>query len=266
MRILIPMAGAGRRFADAGYKTHKPFLPTYDWGSGRLLPMVVCAVNQLPGVAPGGENIIFIDRPFHRVLGGEDEIKRYFPGASFVTAETLTEGQACSCLLARSLLDPGEELLIAGCDNGMVLDAGRFEGMSKTADELVFTYRHNAAVLKNPDAYGWVKVDAEGNIQGLSIKKRLSDNPMEDHAVVATFYFRKAAYFLEAADKMIRENDRVNGEFYVDKVAEHILGLGMRSKVFEIDRYIGWGTPEDYEEYQKTYEYWFGFLAREKLL
>ena len=63
---------------------------------------------------------------------------------------------------------------------------------------------------------------------------------------------------------MLAENDRINNEFYVDQVVKHILDLGYRAKVFEIDRYIGWGTPSDYELYQKTFEYWNGFYEREK--
>lgn len=75
---------------------------------------------------------------------------------------------------------------------------------------------------------------------------------------------KKGSIFVEATEKMLAENDRINNEFYVDQVVKHILDLGYRAKVFEIDRYIGWGTPSDYELYQKTFEYWNGFYEREK--
>ena len=64
---------------------------------------------------------------------------------------------------------------------------------------------------------------------------------------------------------MIKADDRINGEFYVDQVIKYVLKLGYKAKVFEIDRYIGWGTPEDYENYQKTFEYWRGFCQKEHL-
>ena len=79
---------------------------------------------------------------------------------------------------------------------------------------------------------------------------------MEDHAIVATFWFKHGSDFVKAAEKMIAENDRVNNEFYVDQVMKHCLDLGLDTRVFEIDRYIGWGTPKDYEEYQQTIQYW----------
>ncbi|MDE6319662.1 MAG: nucleotidyltransferase, partial [Lachnospiraceae bacterium] len=159
-----------------------------------------------------------------------------------------------------------EPLLIAGCDNGMDIDGKTFINITKECDCIVFTYRHNEAVLQNPNAYGWMLADEAGNITGTSIKKAISDTPMEDPAVVATFWFRKAKVFLEATAKMIREDDRVNGEFYVDQTVKHVLDLGYRAKIFDIDRYVGWGTPADYEGYQGTYAYFKAFLAREGLL
>lgn len=263
MKILIPMAGEGKRFTDAGYKVSKPAILTYDRRTGNKIPMVVCAVLDLPGVEKDGNNLIFIDRLFHKAAGVEVEIKKFFPKAQFITIDGLTEGQACTCLLAKEMLDKDESVLIAGCDNGMVMDKAAFDALTDECDEIVFTYRHNEAVLKNPNAYGWMKVDKEDNVIGTSIKKTLSDTPLEDHAVVATFWFKTAKIFIDATEKMIAGNDRINHEFYMDQVAAHMLTMGYKVKVFEINRYIGWGTPADYEAYQNTYEYWKGFLKKE---
>lgn len=263
VRILIPMAGAGQRFADAGYRVHKPAIMTIDRNTGKEKPMVVCATADLPGVAADGSNVIYVDRTFHKTDGVENVIHAYYPGASFITVDHLTEGQACTCMLAEDHLDPEAPLLIAGCDNGMDIDRDEFDTLTQECDCIVFTYRHNEAVLANPNAYGWMIADEEGNITGTSIKKAISDTPMEDPAVVATFWFRRAGIFLEATKKMIAENDRVNGEFYVDQVAKHVLDLGYRAKIFDIRRYVGWGTPADYEGYQKSWKYFEGFLNRE---
>lgn len=260
-RILIPMAGAGQRFADAGYTVHKPAIMTVDRATGQEKPMVVCATKDLPGVAADGSNVIYVDRNFHQTDGVEDAIRAWYPQAAFITVDHLTEGQACTCMLAEPYLDPEQPLLIAGCDNGMDIDRDAFDALTKECDCIVFTYRHNEAVLANPNAYGWMIADADGNITGTSIKKAISDRPMEDPAVVATFWFRRAAVFIEATKKMIAENDRINGEFYVDQTVKHVLDLGYRAKIFDIDRYVGWGTPADYEGYQKTWNYFKAFLG-----
>lgn len=265
MKILIPMAGEGKRFQEAGYKHSKPSIMTYCIRTGKLEPMVVCAAKDLPGVSPDGSNIIFVERIFHSEDGTEEKIKDFFPKAKFITVDKLTEGQACTCLLAENEIEKNEELLIAGCDNGMVFDGQKFDTERAECDVLVFTFRGDEAVNKNPNVYGWMKVDDKNNIVGTSIKKAISATPIKDHAVVATFWFREGNIFLKAAEKMIQENDRINGEYYVDKVIDHVLDLGYRAKVFEIDRYIGWGTPKDYEEYQSTFEYWTNFIREERL-
>lgn len=266
MNILIPMAGEGKRFSEAGYQKSKPAIPTYDRRSGEKVPMVVCATMDLPYVGlGGGANLIYVDRDFHRNGGVEDEIRKFYPDARFINVGHLTEGQASTCLLAEPFINNDEELLIAGCDNGMEYSVSAFDRERQEADVLVFTYRNNECVMDNPDAYGWMDVDGNNRVLGTSIKKALSDNPMQDHAVVATFWFKHGRIFVDAAKKMIREGDRIKNEFYVDQTIRHILQLGHIVKVFEIDRYIGWGTPEDYELYQRTFDYWRGFCKKEKI-
>ncbi|MCY9517978.1 glycosyltransferase family protein [Paenibacillus apiarius] len=259
MNIVIPMAGAGQRFVDAGYTTHKPAIPTIYRGTGEEIPMVVCATKDLPDVLEDGRNVTFIDRTFHKNDGVEEEILKHYPKANFITVEHLTEGQACTCMLAKDIINNDDELLIAGCDNGMMMNPEQFNKLRQECDVIVFTYRNNEAVLANPNAYGWVKVNANNKILELSIKKAISDTPIEDHAIVATFWFKKGSMFIEATERMIAANDRINNEFYVDETIKHILDLGYDARVFEIDRYIGWGTPKDYEDYTNTIKYWKEF-------
>ncbi len=259
VNILIPMAGEGRRFRDVGYQVSKPAIPTYDRHTGGTAPMVVCATKDLPGVGEKGANVLYVDRDFHEKDGTEALIRETYPECRFLTVDRLTEGQASTCLLAKDQIDNDQPLLIAGCDNGMEYDPEAFQRASHEADVLVFTYRHNEAVLENPNAYGWVETEDQDRVKRVSVKKPLSDHPMEDHAIVATFWFRQGSMFVQAAEEMIRENDRVNGEFYVDQAINYAVKQGRTVKVFEIDRYICWGTPRDYEAYQKTFEYWRGF-------
>ena len=264
INVLMPMAGGGLRFREKGYEVSKPAIPTYDIHTGEELPMVVCATKDVPGVNPDGSNVCFVERDFHHLDGTEDAIKKYYPKAKFITVDHTTEGGACTCLLAEEWIERDEELIIAGCDNGMELDRDIFDKKRQLADVIVFTFRHNRCVMDNPSAYGWMRVDENENITGVSIKKAISTNPMNDHAVVATVWFRKGSIFIDSAKKMIAEDDRVNGEFYVDEVVKHAMELGFKSQVFEIDRYIGWGTPTDFENYRQTFTYWSGFYKKEK--
>ncbi len=263
MNILMPMAGAGSRFIEAGYKTHKPIIPTTYWKNGQQYPMVVCALYDLPDYQ--NSNLIIIGRDFHVKDNVDKTINSYFPNSTFMHIKDLTEGQASTCLLAESLINNKDELLIAGCDNGMIYNQDNFLKAKESADVLVFTHRNHELVLKNPSAYGWCVVDDNDFITSMSVKKQISDTPLNDHAVVATFWFKKGSIFVEAAHKMIKENDRINNEFYVDKVITHVLDLGYTAKVFQVDKYLCWGTPNDYENYENTLKYWHNFQLKDKI-
>jgi NDP-sugar pyrophosphorylase family protein len=247
MIALIPMAGAGSRFAEQGYTTPKPLLPVLG------LPMVVNAAKALPK----SEKYVFVVRDFQiKEYAIDQHLKSFFPNSDIVELDHLTEGQAVTCLMAKDLINTSEPLVIGASDNGMIYDRDKFEQISKEADAIIFTFRNNPAVLEKPQAYGWVKVDDNLDVNQVSVKVPISQNPMKDHAVVGTFWFKSGNIFVEAAEHMIAANTRINNEFYVDECMNDLLSLGYKVKVFEIDHYVCWGTPNDY----KTFNYWNEFF------
>ena len=248
---LIPMAGAGQRFVDAGYRMPKPLI---DVGG---LPMIVRAARSLPEC----DLWIFVCRAEH-IAGARIDLalQKLFQPCLVIAVDHLTEGQACTCLLARGELQPDDVLTIGACDNAMLWDRAAYEQQftNPRLDFLVWTFRHNPAVLQDPRMYGWVKTDADGNVAGVSVKVPLSDTPMEDHAVIGAFTFRRAGLFLDACDDMIRANSRIKNEFYVDNAINFALARGARGQPFEVGSYVCWGTPRDLD----TYNYWRSiFLA-----
>lgn len=264
MNILIPMAGAGSRFTQEGYTQHKPVIPTTLRRTGKKAPMVVAAAEDLPVSLQSDTNqLTFVVRDFHGTDGVTKTISAYYPRAQYITVDRLTEGQASTCLLAREQIDNDTPLMIAACDNGMDLNPDKFELAASDADALIFTFRQNESVCAKPQAYGWVRTEGSQAV-GVSIKTPLSETPMEDHAIVGTFWFRHGHDFVAAADAMIAANDRINDEFYVDQVFKYLIDAGLNVRVIEIDRYLCWGTPTDYEVYENTIQYWKDFLTEEK--
>jgi NDP-sugar pyrophosphorylase family protein len=247
MIALIPMAGAGSRFTEQGYTTPKPLLPILG------LPMVVNAAKALPA----SEQYVFVVRDFQISDYSIDQhLRNYFPQSEIVVLDHLTEGQAVTCLQAKASINNDIELVIGASDNGMIYDREAFSEVSKTADAIVFTFRNNPSVIDKPQAYGWVKVNHNNEVEKVSVKVPISNEPMKDHAVVGAFWFKQGKYFVEAAEHMIAANTRVNNEFYVDECINDLIALGYNVKVFEIDHYVCWGTPNDY----KTFNYWNEFF------
>ena len=151
-------------------------------------------------------------------------------------------------------------LLIAATDNGMIYDKKKYQKLieDENVDAIVFTFRHHVSSKNNPHMYGWVKTDNNQNAKGVSVKSPISDNPYDDHAIVGTFYFKKLAFFNQALKSLLDKDIKVNGEYYVDSLIGEIIELGLNVKVFEIEDYICWGTPDDY----KTFVYWQSFFNK----
>jgi hypothetical protein len=150
-------------------------------------------------------------------------------------------------------------LLVAATDNGMIYNKERYRMLveSPDVDAVVFTFRHHISSKNNPQMYGWVKVDGD-KATGVSVKVPISTDPYNDHAIVGTFYFKNVGLFQEALSRLTGKNIRVNGEFYVDSLMGELVEMGCDVRVFEVDNYICWGTPDDYE----TFVYWQSFFHK----
>ncbi|MBI4407870.1 MAG: glycosyltransferase family 2 protein [Candidatus Kerfeldbacteria bacterium] len=245
MTILIPLAGAGSRFAQAGYTDPKPLIPV----DGQ--PMIVRATADLPPA----QRWVFICRSEHLAnYPLRQTLEQVYPGCTIIDLDYLTEGQASTCLLAKDYINTDDALLIGACDNGITYDQAAWQHLleDETVDAIIFTFRNNVTVERNPKAYGWVAVNADQTVQKVSVKVPISEDPIHDHAVVGAFWFRHGRDFVRSAEDMIKHNTRINNEFYVDECMNNAVQLGLKVKVFEIDKYICWGTPNDL----LTYNYW----------
>jgi len=245
MANIIPLAGIGSRFEKAGYKLPKPLIPV----SG--LPMIIKAIRGMPE----SDKWIFIVRQEHIDQYKIDElIKKEVGGAIIIPVSEITDGQASTCMLAEPYLKKEEEILIAACDNSYIYDKERYRKLKKdeSIDSIIWTFTRHDTLRENPNARGWCILEKDKiTIKDISVKIPVSSDPFNDHAVVATFFFRHAQDFLDATNLMIREGFRVNNEFYVDAVPIFMKKLGKKSVIFDIEHYLDWGSPEALYDYQR---------------
>ncbi len=247
LQIVVPMAGEGRRFQECGYALPKPLIPVAG------VPMVVRAVQDLPPA----ERVVFLARTEHmEKFPLVEELRRHVPGCEVVPVKELTEGQACTVRLAAGHLHNDWPVIVAACDNTHLYDRDRLAAAMADTDVecLIWTYRHDTRVLANPAHHGWVEVDWRRVVR-VSCKVPISANPLGDHAITGCFSFQNAARMIEYIDRIVAENVRVRGEFYLDTVPNLIVADGRRVEVFEVDKYIGWGTPADLQDFQAWERY-----------
>lgn len=248
---LIPLAGAGSRFAKEGYIDPKPLIQV----SGKS--MIIQAARSLPV----GEKEIFVCLEDHlQRYPLEENLKKDYPNAKIISLQQITEGQACTCELGLESEDLEQPLMIGACDNGMLYDHQKLDKMfnDPTIDAIVWTFRNHISSETNPQMYGWIATDVNETITKVSVKVPISDSPKNDHAVVGSFYFKKSSYLIEALNRMKEKNIRVNGEFYVDSTINELVEMGLNVKVLETSDYICWGTPNDYQ----TFVYWQSFFHK----
>ncbi len=248
--VIVPMAGLGQRFLKEGYATTKPLIPV----SG--LPMVLQATRDLPKA----DRYVFVlrrDMPGYEEIA--DSLKRQFPSVLIETLESVTEGQACTALLgleaAEKAFPDGEvpgPITFGACDNGALYDVGKLAALMKApeTDVVVWGVRGYANAARYPKMYGWI--DAAGEAIGrVSVKVPL-DDPANDPIVLGTFTFRSAEAYRRCVERMTGREGKVNGEYYIDTCVNDALALDMGCRLFEVDSYLCWGTPNDL----RTFEYW----------
>lgn len=249
--LVVPMAGLGSRFQKEGYKDPKPLIKVDD------KIMVVRAVQDMPK-AERSCIVTRQDLPQNELI--IDRIKDELKEINFISMDKVSDGQAISCLEGlKNLTDEQmmEPLTIAACDNGVMFDADLLDKLTQDADCLVWGYSGHVAAKNNPLSYSWIKSDDNGDVSKIGVKETVGDTATTP-IVIGAFTFASAKLFKDAVERMIDEDDRTNGEFYADGTVNHILAMGNTAKLFPVNHFVSFGTPNEL----KTYQYWQRCFSR----
>lgn len=241
--LIMPLAGRGSRFGDK-YQLPKPLLDVDG------LPMVVRATQCLP---PCSRKIFIAQQEHIDKFQADRTIRKYIPDAEVLGIDGVTDGQATTCELGirHFGVDEDEPILISACDHGQVYDTKKYRELMDDPyfGVGVWTFTGHPTTRANPKAWGWLKIDRHGNVADVYCKYIPEGmDPTTTPVITGTMFFRKANYFLDALVSNRRLDFRTNGEFYVDNVLNRCIEAGLRVRPFEIDKYICWGLPEDYEQ------------------
>jgi dTDP-glucose pyrophosphorylase len=252
------MGGKGLRFKEAGYTTEKPSVILTDRHSNQKLPMIVAALADLPGIHDERNSVICIDRQIFAANGTEAEIKKHFPRVHFIHDQE-AKGQGQGCLLARPFINRSENILIGATDSGITFSPELFQSLGKDSDLIVFTHTGNLSSDRNPSAHSWLMIDDGYRIKELSLKKPVSSDPFHDHATTGIFWYKDSTIFFDHLEQVCAGSSR---ERYIDEVVQFSIEKGLTARFMDVDYYC-WGTPEDYEAYERTLAYWSEFRKME---
>ena len=235
LNVLIPMAGAGSRFEQAGYTFPKPLIEV------RKKPMIQVVVENLNIKA----NYIYVVQKSHREKYNLDALLSLItPGCKIVETEGMTEGAACTALLAKEHINTDAPLFFANSDQFVEWDSNEFlYKMNETdADGGIVTFE-----ATHPK-WSFAKIDEQGLVTEVAEKK-----PISNIATVGYYYWKHGSDFVKYAEQMINKNVRVNNEFYVCPVFNEAIGDNKQIRTFNAKKMWGIGTPEDLDAFLKDY-------------
>ena len=236
MNVLIPMAGAGSRFAAAGYTFPKPLIEV----NGK--PMIQVVVENLNVEA---HYIFLVQKEHYEKYNLKQLLNLIAPGCDIIQVNGITEGAACTTLLAKELINSNEPLLMANSDQFVEWNSNECL-YSFTADEVdggIVTFK-----ATHPK-WSFARVGDDGFVAEVAEK-----NPISNDATVGIYYWKKGSDYVKYAEQMIEKNIRTNNEFYVCPVFNEAITDDKKIKIKQIPRMWGIGTPEDLEYFLNHYK------------
>jgi hypothetical protein len=233
MKILIPMAGEGSRFAKEGYQFPKPLIDV----NGK--PMIQRVVENLDFDA----EYIFLVRKSHleKYEGLKNSLFQITNlKTKIIEVDALTEGAACTALLAKEYINNDEDLLIANSDQIVEYEQNNFNMLKNltNVDSMVFCF--NAVHPK----WSFVKINSRGFATEVAEK-----NPISNIATCGIYWYRRGSDYVKFAEQMISKNSRVNNEFYIAPVYNELIQSNKTLIPFYVHKMWGIGTPEDLNIY-----------------
>ena len=235
LNVLIPMAGAGSRFEKAGYTFPKPLIDV------RGKPMIQLVVENLNLEA----NYIYVVQKNHREKYNLDSLLNLItPDCKIVDVDGITEGAACTALLAKEFINNEHPLFFANSDQFVEWDSNEFMYKMQETDSdggiVTFTSTH--------PKWSFVKLDDNG--LALEIAEK---NPISDIATVGYYYWKHGKDFVKYSQSMIEKNIRVNNEFYVCPVFNQAIEDNKKIRIHNARGMWGLGTPEDLKYFEEKY-------------
>ena len=237
MKIILPMAGRGSRFAEQRISIPKPLIPVH----GR--PMVAWAFDSLCVLTYS--QIIFIVLQEHETAFGVTNLLQGLVGttAQVIIIPSVTEGQLCTVLAAKELIDTDEDILIASADT-YVRSSLHKDIANRKAD-----CRGIISVANLPgERWSFARADADGRVVEVAEKVRISD-----HASAGLYYFSSGREFVSVAEAMIANQEKTRGEYYVIPVYQKYIERGWRVELSLASEMWDMGTPEALDVFVKQF-------------
>ena len=227
------MAGAGSRFEQLGYTFPKPLIEV----NGK--PMIQKVVENLN---LEGRHIFIVQKEHYEKYALKYLLPLIAPGCEIIQVDGVTEGAACTTLLAKHLIDNDAPLVTANSDQFIEFKSNDWaKKLSNDGSILTFEATH--------PKWSFAKTDKDGFVTEVAEKK-----PISTCATTGIYYWKKGSDYIKYAEQMIEKDIRVNNEFYVCPVFNEAIKDGKKINTIAVQKMWGLGTPEDLRTYLTDYK------------
>lgn len=243
MDIIIPMAGKSERFFKAEFNRPKFLLPL---GHKMMIERVVETFD------PGKDFFHFIvNREDHRVYRLDNLLKKITARSKVYSIPRHDQGPLGSLLAIKNEIPPDREIIVNYCDFLVQWNYGRFlkQVRSQHLDGALTSFKGFHPASMGNVYYAYIRTEKNGTFKELREKQPFTANRSEEHASTGTYYFKNWGVLVNFAGKVIEQKPAINEEYYPSLVYNLMQKAGLKSKVFEVEKFICLGTPADYQQY-----------------
>ncbi|MFY0675536.1 MAG: 2-C-methyl-D-erythritol 4-phosphate cytidylyltransferase [Bacteroidia bacterium] len=224
MRVIVPMAGMGKRMRPHTLTVPKPLVQV----AGK--PIVEHLVNDIAGLAEGKvEEVAFIIGRFGKAV--EEQLMAVADhigakGSIYYQDEAL--GTAHAIYMAEQSLDG--PCVVAFADTLFHADFA----LDVAADGIIWTKE-----VEDPRAFGVVNKDADGIITEFEEKPEV---PKSNEAIIGIYYFKQAEILREEIKYLLDNNITDKGEYQITDALENMKNKGLKLKSQTVTEWMDCGN------------------------
>ena len=237
LNIIIPLAGSSELFNNVGYYYPKPLIEI----KGKI--MIEHAILQASELNDLHRFIFIIKEEDAIKFHLDNTLKLLAEGCIIIKLNNQTKGALCSTLMSIDLMDSNDEILVLNGDQIIDFDFNEFaqKWRNENVDAGLVTFnsihpRWSYALLENDN-----------------VVKTAEKNPISKNAIAGYYYFRNARDFFINSFAAIKNEEQVNGNYYLSSVINYYVLNNKSVKIFPISnsKYHSFYSPQMVNEFER---------------
>ena len=243
MNVVIPMAGSGQRFVDAGYTDPKPFIKV----GGKMIVEYVIGMFE----RDVDRFIFIVNKDHYKKYNMESVLHHLARNVDIVQIAPHKKGPVYTVLAASRYIVDTEPCIVAYCDNPVTWDYDRFKQMmcNMSIDGGIVSHTGFHPHTLSSTLFAYSKTNLHGWVSEIKEKACYTNNRFTEHASSGIYYFRYGHLVKKYFKQAMNENLSYKGEYYVTLVYNLLIRDGLRVFSYLNDKVLAFGTPREVQNY-----------------